>query len=176
MWTMSDATLAQTWTRPSTIPERIAKGRDARRAVARSTLSRLTPGDRDPLGILDAQNALRQPDLVPLRIERMSANPFAFYRGTAAIQAADLAREPHSGILVASCGDAHVSNFGFYASPQRTLMFDLNDFDESAWAPWEWDLKRLIASVVIVGQSTNRTPSSRMPLSPRSTPTPARWP
>jgi uncharacterized protein (DUF2252 family) len=156
MWTMSDATLAQTWTRPETIPERMAKGRDARRAVARSTLSRLTPADRDPLGILDAQNALRMPDLVPLRIERMSASPFAFYRGTAAIQAADLAREPHSGILVASCGDAHVSNFGFYASPQRTLMFDLNDFDEAAWAPWEWDLKRLITSVVIGGQATNR--------------------
>ncbi|WP_241245974.1 DUF2252 domain-containing protein [Microbacterium sp. 4R-513] len=86
----------------------------------------------------------------------MSASPFAFYRGTAAIQAADLARDENSGIHVASCGDAHVSNFGFFASPQRTLMFDLNDFDEAAWAPWEWDVKRLVTSIVIAGQATSR--------------------
>ncbi len=118
----------------------------------------LTTTGRDPLSILDAQNATRLPELVPLRNERMSASPFAFYRGTAALMAADLARDPHSGISVASCGDAHVANFGFYASPQKTLVFDLNDFDESAWAPWEWDVKRLIASVVIAGQATSRDP------------------
>ena len=99
----------------------------------------------------------KSPGLVPLRAQRMSVSPFTFYRGTAALMAADLARDPSSGILVASCGDAHVSNFGFYASPQRTLVFDLNDFDESAWAPWEWDLKRLVASVIISGQATNRS-------------------
>ncbi|MEU1971356.1 DUF2252 domain-containing protein [Microbacterium sp. NPDC019599] len=144
------------WERPTTVQERMALGKDARNALSRGALAHLTPKDRDPLGILDAQNATRIPELVPLRIERMSASPFAFYRGTAAIQAADLAADRHSGILVASCGDAHVSNFGFFASPQRTLMFDLNDFDEAAWAPWEWDLKRLVTSIVIAGQATSR--------------------
>lgn len=111
---------------------------------------------RDPLGILAAQNATRVPELVPLRTERMSASPFAFYRGTAALMAADLGAGPSSGILVASCGDAHIANFGFYASPQRTLVFDLNDFDEAAWAPWEWDLKRLVASIVVAGRAGSR--------------------
>ncbi|MET0736448.1 MAG: DUF2252 domain-containing protein [Microbacterium sp.] len=146
----------ETWKKPPTVAERGASGKAARRAVPRSTLSHLTVGERDPLGILDRQNATRSQDLVPLRIERMSASPFAFYRGTAALQAADLARDPHSGILVPSCGDAHVANFGFYASPQRTLVFDLNDFDEAAWAPWDWDVKRLVTSIVIAGQATSR--------------------
>lgn len=145
-----------TWTPQPSMAERMAQGRAARRRTPRSTLSHLSAGPRDPLGILDRQNATRAPDLVPLRSERMSAGPFAFYRGTAALQAADLARDPHSGILVPSCGDAHVANFGFYASPQRTLVFDLNDFDEAAWAPWEWDVKRLVTSVVIGGQATGR--------------------
>lgn len=118
----------------------------------------MTTGRR-PLAILDAQNAARVPELVPLRAERMSASPFTFYRGTAALMAADLAAGPSSGILVASCGDAHVSNFGFYGSPQRTLVFDLNDFDESAWAPWEWDVKRLVASIVIAAQAGGRDDS-----------------
>jgi uncharacterized protein (DUF2252 family) len=144
------------WTRPATVLERMAQGKDARNRAPRSALAHLTVGARSPLAILDEQNALRMQELIPLRIERMSASPFAFYRGTAAIQAADLARDPHSGILVASCGDAHVSNFGFFASPQRTLMFDLNDFDEAAWAPWEWDVKRLVTSIVIAGQATSR--------------------
>ena len=144
------------WTRPRTVAERIAEGRAARERTPRSALAHLSIGERDPLGILDEQNASRMQELIPLRIERMSASPFAFYRGTAAIQAADLARDPHSGILVPSCGDAHVSNFGFFASPQRTLMFDLNDFDEAAWAPWEWDVKRLVTSIVIAGQATSR--------------------
>lgn len=87
----------------------------------------------------------------------MSTSPFAFYRGTAGLMASDLADAPHSGILVASCGDAHVSNFGFYASAQRRLMFDLNDFDEAAWAPWEWDVKRLVASIVVGGQASGRS-------------------
>lgn len=144
------------WTRPSTVAERMAAGKEARERAPRSGLAHLTTTGRDPLGILDEQNTTRMQELVPLRIERMSASPFAFYRGTAAIQAADLARDEHSGILVASCGDAHVSNFGFFASPQRTLMFDLNDFDEAAWAPWEWDVKRLVTSIVIAGQATSR--------------------
>jgi uncharacterized protein (DUF2252 family) len=156
---MSDAAvdpIARMWVHPPTVAQRVALGRDARRAAPRSALAHLTPGDRDPLGILARQNERRVPELLPLRAERMSQSPFAFYRGTAALMAADFARDPHSGILVASCGDAHVANFGFYASPQRILMFDLNDFDEAAWAPWEWDVKRLVTSIVIAGQGTSR--------------------
>ncbi|MGW8482840.1 DUF2252 domain-containing protein [Microbacterium sp. NPDC055903] len=145
------------WTRPASRAELVERGRSVRTQIPRTELAVLSSGERDPLGILAAQDAGRVPELVPLRAERMSASPFAFYRGTAALMAADLADAPHSGILVASCGDAHVSNFGFYASPQRDLMFDLNDFDEAAWAPWEWDLKRLVASVVVGGQASGRS-------------------
>lgn len=131
----------------------IAAGRSARDVIPRDTLAQLTTSGRDPLGILDRQNADRLPELLPVRAERMAQSPFAFYRGTAAIMAADLARDPHTGIQVGSCGDAHVANFGFYAGPQRTLVFDLNDFDEAGWAPWEWDLKRLVTSIVIAGRA-----------------------
>ncbi|GAB6858714.1 DUF2252 domain-containing protein [Microbacterium xylanilyticum] len=127
----------------------LAAGRAVRQRVPRAELASLTTTGRDPLAILERQNSARLQDLVPLRTERMAVDPFAFFRGSAAIMAADLARAPHTGILVPSCGDAHIGNFGFFASPQRTLLFDLNDFDEAAWAPWEWDLKRLVASVVI---------------------------
>lgn len=144
------------WNAPPSRASQTTAGRAARRATPRSALAQLTTTGRDPLGILDTQNSTRVPELVPLRIERMAASPFAFYRGTAALMAADLARDASTGILVASCGDAHVANFGLYASPQRTLVFDLNDFDEAAWAPWEWDLKRLVTSIVIAGQATGR--------------------
>ncbi|WEG08550.1 DUF2252 domain-containing protein [Microbacterium horticulturae] len=140
---------------PSTA-EGIAAGRALRARTPLRELARLGDGSRDPIGILARQNETRVADLVPLRTERMSASPFTFYRGTAALMAADLAQGPSSGIRVASCGDAHVANFGFYASPARELVFDLNDFDEAAWAPWEWDVKRLVASVVIAGQATAR--------------------
>lgn len=136
--------------------ERAARGRAARKTTPRSALAIRSDAPRDPLGILRAQNADRVPELVPLRMERMLTSPFAFFRGSAALMAADLAADPHSDIFVASCGDAHVSNFGFYASPQRTLVFDLNDFDESAWAPWEWDVKRLVTSIVVGGMQTSR--------------------
>lgn len=139
------------------IEEQVDAGRRRRKEVPRSSLAEIGAHERDPLGILDEQNATRIQSLIPLRIERMSQSPFAFYRGTAALMADDLAAGAHSGILVASCGDAHVSNFGFYASPQRTLVFDLNDFDEAAWAPWEWDLKRLVTSVIIGGRAGNRS-------------------
>ncbi|WP_334152721.1 DUF2252 domain-containing protein [Microbacterium sp.] len=145
------------WTPPASRRALLDRGVAARKRTPRRALAELPTGRRDPLGILDAQNRDRIPELVPLRTERMSASPFAFYRGTAALMAADLADAPHSGILVASCGDAHVSNFGFYASAQRSLLFDLNDFDEAAWAPWEWDVKRLVASIVVGGQASGRT-------------------
>lgn len=141
---------------PASVAERRGAGRKMRRSLPRRAVANLAPRSREPLAILDEQNATRLEDLVPVRAERMSQSAFAFYRGSAAVMAADLADEPHTGIIVPSCGDAHVANFGFYASPQRTLMFDLNDFDESAWAPWEWDLKRLVASVVLAGRATSR--------------------
>lgn len=127
-------------------------GKSLRRVVARSELAERRPAERDVIAHLREQNATRVPELVPLRMQRMLASPFAFYRGTAGLMALDLGRDPHSGILVASCGDAHISNFGFYASPERQLVFDLNDFDEAAVAPWEWDLKRLVTSVVVGGR------------------------
>jgi uncharacterized protein (DUF2252 family) len=142
--------------RPPSLALRLEAGRQERSVHPRSALAELDSTNRDPLGILHRQNATRVPELIPLRRQRMSVSPFTFYRGTAAIMAADLARSPDSGISVAACGDAHVSNFGFYASPERTLVFDLNDFDEAAWAPWEWDVKRLVTSVVVAGQSTKR--------------------
>lgn len=126
--------------------------RELRRRVPRRRLGELRlPENRDPVGILVHQHASRLADLVPVRIGRMSQTPFTYYRGTAGVMAADLAAGVDMGETVVSCGDAHISNFGFFASPERTLLFDLNDFDEAGIAPWEWDLKRLTASVHIGG-------------------------
>lgn len=136
--------------------QRAATGRAARKTTPRRSLATRSAAPRDPIGIIRRQNADRLAELVPLRMERMLTDPFAFFRGSAALMAADLANEPNTGIYVASCGDAHVSNFGFYASPQRSLVFDLNDFDEAAWAPWEWDVKRLVTSIVIGGIQASR--------------------
>ena len=134
--------------------DRRVAGRNARRGLPRARHAEYTRApDRDPLGIIDRQNAVRAPELVPLRIQRMAESPFAFYRGTAAVQAADLARGPRTGRRVVTSGDAHLSNFGFFASPSRDIVFDLNDFDEAAFAPWEWDVKRLLTSVVIASQA-----------------------
>lgn len=110
--------------------------------------------DRDPVALLDAQNATRLQRLVPVRWGRMSQSSFAFYRGAAALMAHDLATTPVSGIRVQACGDAHLSNFGFYASPERKLVFDLNDFDETLPAPWEWDVERLVASLAVAARSS----------------------
>lgn len=134
--------------------EAMAAGRAARDKTPRSSHAVYVPSDRDPLAILAEQNASRVPRLVPLRMGRMLANPFTFYRGTAAIMTADLARGVTTGVDVVSCGDAHISNFGLFASPQRTLVFDLNDFDEAAKAPWEWDVKRLVTSVIVGGRES----------------------
>lgn len=130
----------------------VALGKALRAQVPRSRHAEHVVTDRDPLAILEAQNATRLPELVELRMQRMTSSPFAFYRGTAAIMAADLADDPSTGISIVSCGDAHITNFGLYASPQRTLLFDLNDFDEAAEAPWEWDVKRLVTSVVVAAR------------------------
>ena len=132
--------------------EDVARGRALRKAAPRRSLAELTPSTRTATEILVAQNAGRLSELVPLRFARMLADPFAFYRGSAAVMAADLAASPTTGIEVMCCGDAHVSNFGLYAAPDRSIIFDLNDFDESAVAPAEWDVKRLVTSAIIGGR------------------------
>ncbi len=125
-------------------------GRGLRKIVPRSSQAHFElPAGRDPVQVLEGQELDELPDLVGLRRKRMVSNPFAFYRGSAALMAADLAEAPTSGIEVVASGDAHISNFGFFATPERTLVFDLNDFDEAAVAPWEWDVKRLVTSVII---------------------------
>lgn len=107
---------------------------------------------RDPVDIVLDSNADRIPQLIPVRMGRMAQSPFAFYRGAAALMAADLASTPVSGIRVQACGDAHLMNFGGFATPERNIIFDINDFDETLPGPWEWDLKRLAASVVVAAQ------------------------
>ncbi|MGB8387149.1 DUF2252 domain-containing protein [Mycobacterium sp.] len=130
----------------------LARGRAQRAAAPRRRLAELVPSDRSATEILVEQNRDRLPDLVPLRFARMLADPFSFYRGSAAVMAADLAAGPSSGVAVMCGGYAHLSNFGIYAAPQRSLIFDLNDFDEAAVAPAEWDLKRLITSAIVGGR------------------------
>ncbi len=132
-----------------------ARGRALRATLPRSDHAVLTLPERDPIEILSEQNRTRRPELVPVRIGRMLESPFAYYRGTAAAMAHDLAADRVTGPRVVSCGDAHTANFGLFASPERRLVFDLNDFDEAATAPWEWDLKRLAASVVLGGRDRN---------------------
>ena len=134
---------------PVTAADGAAAGIAARAVFPRTALASYGRSERNATVLIEAQNAGRLPELVPMRMTRMSADPFSFFRGSAALMASDLGREPSSGIEVISCGDAHVGNFGFFASPQRTLVFDLNDFDEAAIAPWEWDVKRLVTSAII---------------------------
>ena len=126
-----------------------AFGRGLRRNAPRSSVATFVPGDRDPLGIIEDQNRTRLPGLVPVRIGRMLESPFAYFRGTAGPMAADLAGESRSGFLVIGCGDAHIGNFGLFGSPDRKILFDMNDFDEAGACPWEWDVKRMAASVVL---------------------------
>jgi uncharacterized protein (DUF2252 family) len=114
---------------------------------------RPAPDRPDPIDVLEKSNQGRVPDLVPIRHGRMLADPFAFYRGSTALMAADLAPTPVSGIRVQACGDCHLANFGLFATPERNLVFDLNDFDETLPAPWEWDIKRLAASFVVAGRA-----------------------
>ena len=135
----------------ATPDERAALGKEARRQSPRSSHAEWAPTDgrTGPVEILEAQAAERLAELVPLRYARMLTTPFAFYRGAAAVMAADLDSTPSSGLVVQACGDAHLANFGAYAAPDRSLVFDINDFDETHRGPWEWDLKRLAASFEI---------------------------
>jgi uncharacterized protein (DUF2252 family) len=139
---------------PGSPSERAAAGRAARVAAPRSSHGEWRPADdrADPLDLLERQAASRVGQLVPLRYGRMLVSPFAFYRGAAAVMAADLADTPRSGFETQLCGDAHLSNFGAFASPERRLVFDLNDFDETLPGPWEWDVKRLVASFSLAGR------------------------
>jgi uncharacterized protein (DUF2252 family) len=141
--------------------ERQEWGRGVRAAVPHESLASVAPsGVRpDAVAILEEQAATRVPGLVPLRYARMLASPFAFLRGSAAVMAADLGRTPSTGITVQLCGDAHVSNFGVFATPERNLVFDLNDFDETHAGPFEWDVKRLAASIVVAGRDRGYTTS-----------------
>ncbi len=131
-----------------------ARGKRARELAPRSSHADWAPApDRpDPIEVLEAQTASRVQELVPIRYGRMLVSPFTFYRGAAAVMAADLAETPVSGITVQACGDAHLSNFGGFAAPDRRLIFDINDFDETLPGPWEWDVKRLVASLEIAGR------------------------
>jgi uncharacterized protein (DUF2252 family) len=136
-----------------TLAERAARGKAARAEVPRSVQAEIEfPKRRDPVALLEEQAVSRVPELVPIRYGRMLVSPFAFYRGGALIMASDLARTPNSGIRAQLCGDAHLSNFGVFGSPERRLVFDINDFDETAPGPWEWDVKRLAASFAIGGR------------------------
>ena len=137
-----------------TVDERVARGRAARAAVPRSSHAEYeSSSDRpDPVALLEAQAQTRVTELVPIRYGRMLVSPFTFYRGAAKIMAHDLARTPSSGIAVQCCGDAHLSNFGAFASPERRLVFDINDFDETLPGPWEWDVKRLAVSMLIAAR------------------------
>ena len=136
------------------VAERVARGKAARAEVPRSSHAVFEPSSTraDPVELLERQAKTRVPELVPIRYGRMLVSPFTFYRGAAMIMANDLATTPRSGLTVQCCGDAHLSNFGVFASPERRLVFDVNDFDETLPGPWEWDVKRLAASMLIAAR------------------------
>ena len=139
------------------VAERAAHGKAARAEVPRSSHARYDPPRRrpDPIKLLERQAKTRVPELVPIRYGRMLVSPFTFYRGAALIMASDLAATPRSGLQVQCCGDAHLSNFGVFASPERRLVFDVNDFDETLPGPWEWDVKRLAVSMMIAARNND---------------------
>src|SRR3954470_6889745 len=149
------AAMATTRQAHPSVEDRRARGKDARTRVPASDHAGWAPAaDRpDPIGLLVAQNATREPDLVPVRHGRMMVSPFTFYRGAAKIMAADLKDTPTAGLTVQLCGDAHLSNFGMFASPERALVFDLNDFDETLPGPFEYDVKRMAASFTIAARN-----------------------
>jgi uncharacterized protein (DUF2252 family) len=135
------------------VAERVEAGRSARETTPRSAHAEWNPlPGRDPIALIAASNVGRTEELIPVRHARMLASPFAFYRGAPAVMAYDLAQTPSSGIVAQLCGDCHISNFGLFASPERELVFDLNDFDETLPGPFEWDVKRAAASIVVAAR------------------------
>jgi uncharacterized protein (DUF2252 family) len=147
-----------------TVEERVARGRAARREVPRSSHAAFEAGPArpDPVALLESQAPTRVPELVPIRYGRMLVSPFTFYRGAALIMAADLATTPRSGIVTQVCGDAHLMNFGVFGSPERRVVFGINDFDETFPGPWEWDVKRLAASFAIAGRDRGFATKDRL--------------
>src|ERR1700733_9275812 len=144
----------------ATVGERRASGKAARKRTPRSALASWAEEDRghDALETILAQNKIRVPELVPIRHYRMAASAWNYYRGAAAVMAADLASQPNSGLTVQLCGDAHVLNFGLWATPERNLSFDLRDFDETLPGPFEWDVKRFAASLVVAARQNRIAP------------------
>ena len=142
--------------------QRVARGKAARTAMPLASMAVLDPvADRDPVAVLEEQAVTRVPDLVPIRYGRMLTSPFAFYRGGALLMALDLGATRSSGLKAQLCGDAHLSNFGVFGSPERRLVFDANDFDETLPGPFEWDVKRLAASIEIAARSNGWKPKDR---------------
>jgi uncharacterized protein (DUF2252 family) len=143
------------------VADLLEEGRQLRKQVPRSSHAGWTPpADRpDPLDLLHEQDQSREQDLVPIRYGRMMVSPFAFYRGSAVVMARDLAATPAAGLSVQACGDAHLANFGTFATPERNQIFDINDFDETLPAPWEWDVKRLAASMVVASRANGHKAS-----------------
>ena len=146
-----------------TAAERAARGKAARARTPRESHAVFDPpSDRpDPIALLEEQAKTRVAELVPVRYGRMMVSPFTYYRGAALPMASDLAATPVSGLAVQACGDAHLSNFGLFGSAERRLMFDVNDFDETLPGPWEWDIKRLAASLEVAGRDNGFTPKQR---------------
>ena len=141
--------------------ERAALGRRARKAVPLEQHAACEDGPTDAVAMLRSDDPFRVPELLPIRYGRMLTSPFAFYRGSAAVMAADLAGQEHSGLEVQLCGDAHLSNFGVFRSPERRLVFDVNDFDETLPGPFEWDVKRLAASLALAGRENGHEAKDR---------------
>src|SRR5512136_59768 len=153
--TATPAPLPQTHISP--VAERVARGKALRERCSRKAQAEWKPPTKraDPIGLLIENSRGRIEDLIPIRYGRMMANPFAFYRGAAAIMASDLSHTPSTGLMVQACGDCHLVNFGGFATAERKVIFDINDFDETSIAPGEWDVKRLTASFVVAGRSND---------------------
>src|SRR5690349_17651224 len=148
--------------RPVTRAERYALGKSLRKRVPRKSLAEWTaPADRpDPVDLINISHQGRVPRLIPIRVGRMIESPYGFLRGTAVVMADDVAKLPATGITPVVCGDSHFGNFGFYASPERDLVIDLNDFDEAHPGSWEWDLRRLVASIWVAGRHNGASEDS----------------
>jgi uncharacterized protein (DUF2252 family) len=143
--------------------ERVARGRQARAEVTRSSHAEFAaaPQRPDPVALLKDEDATRVPELLPIRYGRMAVSAFTFFRGAALLMANDLAGTPRTGLIVQTCGDAHLSNFGLFGSPERRLVFDINDFDETLPGPWEWDVKRLATSLEVAGRDNGYSTKQR---------------
>ncbi len=156
--------------------ERAERGRQLRSELPRSSHAELglPAAPRDPIQELIGQSAGREADLIPIRYGRMLASPFSYFRGAALPMAKDLAATPVTGLAVQVCGDAHVGNFGLFGTAERRLVFDINDFDETLPGPWEWDVKRLAASLEIAARDNGIKPRQRTDRARRGRPVPAR--